>query len=340
MRRSHAILPGKVVAVNIPWYLRLRRMPLRGAALVSGMLALAYWITYRLGGTSTALPHVFYVPIVFAAFVYGHLGGLAAGIAAGVFCGPLMPNMTATGLPQTWVNWLLRTFFFAGIGMLTGGLANSLCQRLAALRTHNIETFLAFVRAIDAKDPYTAGHSLRVAEYAGAIATALNLPPERVDRVRWAALLHDVGKIAVPGSVLRKAGRLTPQEWEQIRAHPIRSVEIVSGISSCKELLPGIRQHHERIDGQGYPDGLKGDAISLEARIIAVADAFEAMTSRRPYRDAIEPAAAVRRIQEAAGTQFDPHVVQAFVKAFSEHPERFRPHVTSPERPFSAGSAL
>jgi HD-GYP domain-containing protein (c-di-GMP phosphodiesterase class II) len=170
------------------------------------------------------------------------------------------------------------------------------------------------VRAIDARDPYTARHSEKVAGYAVQLAQELCLPPVEVERIRLAGLLHDVGKVSLERSVLHKPGRLSDEEWDQVRAHPAMSAHIIGGVERFAEFLPGARHHHERYDGKGYPDGLAGDEIPLDARVLAVADAYDAMTSDRSYRAALTHAEALHELELGAGTQFDPVCVRAFAR--------------------------
>lgn len=288
------------------------------ASLVGVALSLATIVTYYGGGTTHVLPHLFYVPVVLGAAIFGVRGGLVTGVLAGLLCGPLMPHDVALGVPQTLQNWVVRAVFFTGIGILVGAMAGRLRLRILDLEKLNEQTILAFVRAVDAKDPYTAQHSERVARFARAIAEEMRLPPADVIRIHRAALLHDIGKIAVPGRILNKPGRLTDEEYEIIKRHPVESVKIISGIDQFREYIDGVRHHHERLDGKGYPDGVSGPQIGLDARIIAVADAFEAMTADRAYRSAVTSDEAVRRLQECAGTQFDPDVVDALVRVVAK----------------------
>lgn len=288
------------------------------ASLVGVALALATIVTYFGGGTTHVFPHLYYVPVVLGAATFGVPGGLIAGVLAGVLCGPWMPHNVALGIPQTLQNWIVRALFFTGIGALVGALAGRLRLRIVDLEKLNEQTILAFVRAVDAKDPYTAQHSERVAHFARAIAQELRLPLPVVKRIHRAALLHDIGKIAIPSSILNKPTRLSNEEYENIKRHPIESVKIVSGVDQYREYIDGIRHHHERVDGKGYPDGISGPDFSLEARIIAVADAYEAMTSDRAYRPALGAAEAIRQLQACAGTQFDPTVVDALVRVLGD----------------------
>lgn len=176
------------------------------------------------------------------------------------------------------------------------------------------DTVRAFAAAIEAKDPYTHGHSERVATYAVAIAEAMGLREEEVQNVQAAALLHDVGKIGVGEGILNKATRLTREEFELVKTHPLVATQIVEHVPLFKDILPSILHHHERYDGNGYLDGLEGERIPLGARILAVADAFEAMTSERPYRKPLPLDEALSELKRSSGTQFNPQIVDVFCK--------------------------
>ena len=177
-----------------------------------------------------------------------------------------------------------------------------------------LNTIYALSATVDAKDHYTYGHSKKVCKYATDIAQALNLPPERVNAIHTAALLHDIGKIGVSDQILKKNGPLSEDEWEPIHAHPIMGVSILKHVDELKDCLAAVQYHHERYDGSGYPSGLKGSNIPLDARILAVADSFDAMTSSRPYRDAMTFEKAMEEIIQLSGIQFDPEVVKVFAK--------------------------
>ncbi len=181
----------------------------------------------------------------------------------------------------------------------------------------------SLVNALDARDPYSAGHSIAVAVYARDIGIEIGLPPLRVQRLYLAGLLHDIGKIAVPDAVLGKPAALTDEEFDEIKKHPVVGEEILAPNRHFADILPAVRHHHERIDGQGYPDGLGDDAIPLEARIIAVADAYNAMTSNRPYRDAMSPELARRILRQNQGVQHDGFLVAAFERVLDAHPPAY-----------------
>lgn len=179
-----------------------------------------------------------------------------------------------------------------------------------------ISTVKSLAAAIDAKDPYTRGHSERVTRFAMLIAKELGLDDKTQRDVQLCGLLHDVGKIGVPISVLRKKDKLTDEDWKHIRRHPVLGAEIISPITQLKELIPNIRHHHERYDGKGYPDNLKGEDIPLISRILAVADTFDALTSERPYRSGLADKAALEEMEVVKGTQLDPACVDAFITSY------------------------
>lgn len=182
------------------------------------------------------------------------------------------------------------------------------------------DTFLSTARAlsdtIEAKDSYTAGHTQRVMEYSLVIGRRLGLPPEEMENLKLAAILHDIGKIGVDDQVLRKQGRLTEEENRKMQQHTIIGPRIVKRVRQLHPIIPGIRHHHEMYDGSGYPDGVKEEGIPLMARIIAVADTFDAMTSDRPYRKGLDVMTALRELKKFSGKQFDPKAVQAFLSAY------------------------
>ena len=180
------------------------------------------------------------------------------------------------------------------------------------------KTVRSLVEAIEAKVPYTRGHAERVSRLAEWTARAYGLSEPRCRAIRYAALMHDVGKLTILGSVLRKTGKLTDAEYDHMKIHPERGVEIISEIDLLEEAIEGVRHHHERIDGRGYPDGLSGDAIPLFARLISVADAFDSMTSTRTYRKAIPIQDALVELRRCMGSQFDGRAVAALEKALAK----------------------
>jgi HD-GYP domain-containing protein (c-di-GMP phosphodiesterase class II) len=269
--------------------------------------------------------HLYYVAVVITALLWGPVRGVLVGALCGVLAEPgaraLLGNLDV--IDQ---GWYIRAVVLMLVGWVCGSLTHSLMQRVEDLAALNRETIYAFVRAIDARDPYTARHSEKVAAYAVQLARALGLPPACCERIHLAGLLHDVGKVGLERSVLHKPGKLSDDEWEQVRAHPALSAHIIGGVTRFAAFLPGVRQHHERVDGTGYPDGLAGDAISADARILAIADAYDAMTSDRSYRAALSHGEAVARLLDGAGTQFDAAFVEVFAAlALQSHDDTLVP---------------
>ncbi len=190
-----------------------------------------------------------------------------------------------------------------------------------------LATIKALAKAIEAKDPYTRGHSERVAELCARMAQHMGLEPNEVRTLRFAGILHDVGKIGISEQILTKPGRLTPEEFDHIRRHPTIGEAMVQEVVFLKAAREIIRQHHERIDGTGYPDGLVGDRICMGARIMAVADAYDAMTTNRTYRRAMEQEDVLLELIQASGTQFDSECVRALVHVVGAFHEKALSHV-------------
>jgi putative nucleotidyltransferase with HDIG domain len=199
------------------------------------------------------------------------------------------------------------------------GNIETLVRRLRQALRQNQELFLETIRtlaaAIDAKDPYTRGHSERVSAYSMAVARHLDLNQDELFRVRIAAILHDVGKLGIRDGILNKPGGLTDEEFTIMRSHAEIGAQIMSPIRMLKDIIPGIRNHHESWDGRGYPDKLVGEEIPLVARIIGVADTFDAMTTTRPYQKAMSLDYVVAKMQQMSGQRFDPKVIEAFLQA-------------------------
>jgi len=185
-------------------------------------------------------------------------------------------------------------------------------------RAHE-RTLSALVTAVETKDPYAVGHSVRIADLAEWIAEPLSLSTQEVQSLRFAAMLHDVGKVGLPTRIVRRPGAMTREDLDLLALHPSRGVELLRDIDFLGDSLDGIQHHHERFDGHGYPDRLVGDEIPLLARIIAVADGFDSLTLPRPHRPALSPDAALGELRLRAGSQFDPSVVSALARALERH---------------------
>jgi len=194
------------------------------------------------------------------------------------------------------------------------------------MRKNYFETLNVLVRAIEASDPYTSGHSMRVSAYAEAIAQKVGLPQGKIDLIKSAALLHDIGKIGIDKNILNKTGKLKREKFEKIKSHPEIGATIIADLSYLSNISGIIKHHHERNDGKGYPDGLSYDKIPLETSILTIADSFDAMTTNRPYRSSLSLEAALQEIKDNGGTQFNPDVVDdaiiALKKAFFKLPEQ------------------
>lgn len=309
------------------------------AGILAALLA-STGILFLAGGADgqfSSLPHLYYIPILVAALSFGPTAGVLAALAAALLGGPMMPANVALQTMQPATDLLTRSILFVFIGATTGGLTAQLRTALRAeqrrrqqLDTKNVrqmdqlrqfghETLAAFTEAMARRDLYTGGHVNRVTGYATLIARHLEVPPEEIDAIRYAAHLHDVGKLAIPTEILRKPGFLNRQEWDVVRQHPVAGSQILERISVLRDAAPLVRHHHERYDGTGYPAGLRGEEIPLGARIIAVVDAFDAMVSDRPYRNAIPEREAIRELKGGAGTQFDPAIVRRFLEILQGH---------------------
>jgi HD-GYP domain-containing protein (c-di-GMP phosphodiesterase class II) len=181
-----------------------------------------------------------------------------------------------------------------------------------------IDAIQMIAAAVDAKDPYTKGHSKRVSEYSVVLATELGLAPEEIEKIKISATLHDVGKIGIEDRVLKKPGVLTSDEFDHMKKHPVMGYEIVRQVKQLAAMLPGIRSHHEALNGKGYPDGLTGDQISYMVRIISVADTFDAVTTDRPYQAGLDFPSGLGILRKHAGTRYDPLIVDAMHSAYNK----------------------
>ena len=301
----------------------------RLAAVAVG-LVLSAVVIYVTGGTAYAWGHLFYIPMIAASLWFGPVGGVVSGLAAGLLEGPWMPLDASVGLMQPTVSWVFRTIFFATVGAVVGTLYDAVqrdSKRMAAgiaqlgvvagYLENLAETVLrTMARTIESADQYTRYHSERVSEYAVRVASRMGLDEERATILKWAGIVHDLGKVGVAEHVLAKPGPLTLDERDHIRTHVDLSRRIIEQVDVLAPALPAVWTHHERCDGSGYPRALRGSEIPLEGRILAVADVYEALTSDRPYREAWPRSEALRHLSENAGTLFDPAVVQAFLSEF------------------------
>jgi HD-GYP domain-containing protein (c-di-GMP phosphodiesterase class II) len=230
---------------------------------------------------------------------------------------------------RTEIGELAQTF-----NMMTGELERFIAD-LKRAAEENRSLFLGSIQmlagAVDEKDPYTRGHSDRVTRYSVVIAKGLGLSAEEIETVRISAQLHDVGKIGIEDRILKKPGALTPEEFDIMKTHTTKGASILSPVVQLRDMIPGIELHHESLDGRGYPHGLKGEQIPRLARIITVADTFDAMTTNRPYQTAMDPECVVRIINSLVNTKFDPDAVAALTAAFQRGELPLRRVATVPE---------
>lgn len=240
----------------------------------------------------------------------GHRYVVAVDILTGEFDAQFAAERWEVGAVTIVVIGLIASALVA----LAAGASRELERRRRESQATFVQTLTTLAETVDLRDPYTAGHSKRVALYSKRLAMHLGLAAHDVEQIESGALMHDIGKVGIPDAVLFKPAALDAEERMLIRGHPVIGAGILSGLPSMVEIVPCILHHHERVDGRGYPDGLAGDDIPMGARVIAVADAFDAMTTDRPYRRGLAIDAAVTELRGQAGTQFDPRCVRAFVE--------------------------
>ena len=212
--------------------------------------------------------------------------------------------------------WGIILFFFPLI------LARRSFELYTKMRKVYLETIRALAEAIDAKDPYTKGHSERVAETSVVLAQELNLPGREIENIEYTALLHDIGKIGIADSILGKESSLTSQEFDKIKEHTVMGAKIIEPVDFLKDSYEAIYHHHEKYNGKGYPDGLKEKDIPLLSRIIAVADAYDAMGSDRPYRKKLSKDKILKELKDQAGKQFDPEIVKVLISILDKEREK------------------
>ncbi len=261
---------------------------------------------------------------------YSKAGAVAEGACyRAAIAAPLMRGGEPFGVILA--GWRSPREFTEAEGERLGRLAGQASLAIAKARQHRIiddvtfDTVLALAEAIESRASYTGGHVARIVQYAETIARGLNLPEGDARAVRYGAALHDIGMVGVPDGIIMKPGRLTEQEQEQIRMHPYIGEGLCQRAGFLVPLIPIIRHHHERFDGNGYPSGLRGHAIPLGARIVAVADAYDAVTTERPYRPALSPEEAAAALRSEAGHQLDPEIVEVFLRAVEgRHPRRIK----------------
>jgi putative nucleotidyltransferase with HDIG domain len=313
-------------------------------AMIAALLLGGGLLVIASGGTRTPAIHAMYLPILLGAIFFKVPGGALTGLLAGLVVGPWMPLDSVSGETQSAINWGLRLGMFMAVGGLAGLLQALLQHRMdevqnlaGKIATVHAKTLSTFASTVDLRDKPTGGHSTRVAHNARAVAQAMSFDEQTARAVYWVGILHDLGKIAIPERILRKPGPLTEEEAVVMRRHAVIGAQLLESVSADFKLIAdGVKAHHERWDGAGYPHGLIGEAIPLEARIVSVVDVFEALTCVRPYRQPSSAAEALQYITACMGSAFDPDVVPVLEElywkgeVFTARDPRFAPDLEEP----------
>jgi hypothetical protein len=293
-------------------------------AAIGLLIALPFLAVRLTGGSPSPLNHLGYGSILLAAYLFGWRGGIATAVAVGALLGPLASWLQLAGDLEGPEAWLLRAAAFVAVGATVGVLFDWTREakeswRRSALKVieREREGMSALARGVGAKDGHTGDHVTRVQRLSEHLALAVGYSQAEAHDMGWSAMLHDLGKLHVPDQILLKPGPLTSAEWEIIRGHSIWGAEILAHGEGFEMARRIARWHHENFDGTGYPDNLRRDAIPLEARLVRVADAFDAMTHQRPYREPRPLDWALEELNRYAGRHFDPEVVQLFLELAS-----------------------
>jgi HD-GYP domain-containing protein (c-di-GMP phosphodiesterase class II) len=294
------------------------------------VLILEFMVTslvYFSGGTTYVYVQFMYLPVMLGGLLFGSVGGIVVAIFGGLLLGPFMPLEVDKNIAQATFSWMIRCGFFALIGGTSGVLSSLLRQRMRMIENVAQElsvtygrTLHALVSLIQERDDKTADHSERVAYNAVVIGRELGINHDDLENLYWGGVLHDLGKIGISETIINKPGPLTPEERLDMQRHAeIGARVLLKASPDFAPIARVVRSHHERWDGTGYPDGLKAEMIPVESRILAVLDVFEALTSKRPYREPMLTRDALLMLRENAGTHFDARIVDVFTSLFQSN---------------------
>lgn len=276
-------------------------------------LVVTWLIVYGLR-PNTVPVHLYYIPIIIGAWYWGGKGGLIVGILSGLLAGPLMLLGASENINQLTWSWVSRLGFYSGVGIFAGYLFEILNAQKKEIELFGTELIEALTQSLELRDEYTNGHCERVANIAVKIGKKIGLTEDELFYLRWSGLVHDVGKIGTPEHILTKPGKLTDEEYAIVKKHPELGVKILSKLHNVDYIIDGVLHHHERIDGTGYPHGKTGEELSMQAKILAVADVWDAINSDRSYRKKLDREVALKIMIDGRGTQFDPVVLDAFLQ--------------------------
>jgi len=289
-------------------------------AIILILLILTFAIAHKTNGLNVTI-NFFYISVILGARFWGLPGGIAVGLVAGILGGPFLPDNITEGFAQPTSQWLSRLGFYVLIGAFVGKLFSELkhknkelVKKTEQVKQSYIELIDALAEAMEMRDSYTHGHCRRVSKLSVRIGKRMGLGQRELSNLKKASILHDIGKIGIPEEILNKEGELTPYEYEVMKQHPALGAKILSGIPQAAGIIEGVLHHHERMDGRGYPDGLMGEDIGLQARIIAVCDTWDALTTKRAYREAMSYDEALIIMESGRGTQFDPTILDYFLE--------------------------
>jgi len=320
---------GIVCTQRQPWY-----RTLFNAAQLTLSISIAWVIFRQMGGTLVTTDSIGYVlPVIASVASYFIVNTFSVQIALAIQQKVSPVDMWLANVKWTAPNYLAQTpiaFLMAVIYrqiawwgvlilFLTLYIAHYAYRLYTNMHREHLDTLHALAAAVEARDPYTEKHSKRMAEYAVAIAKKLGLSIDKAETIRYAAILHDIGKIGINDEILGKPESLTKEEWLKVKEHSSIGADILSQIGSFREASKLVYYHHERYNGEGYPEKLRGEDIPIGARILAVVDVYDAMTSKRPYRPAYSPRRAVAELKKKVGTQFDKKVVEALLKVLNQN---------------------